>query len=279
MCPPSQVEDGATALPPVPELDRDALPRYPDLAGRVAFVTGGSAGIGAAACRVLAANGVRVVVADLDLAGAEAVVERIEAWDGEAIAVAVDVCDAEQLAAARARAEAAFGTVDIVVPFAGGFDSYHGIDDLTADRWRSIVELNLTSPFLTVKEFLAGMSERGAGAVITMGSSSARYLDVLGTSPYIAAKGGVLLLTRHLAGELGPRGIRVNCVCPSTTRSERADRLIDPERQAELAALSPLGRMGLPADTAHAVAFLASDVAAGWITGACIDVAGGRIMV
>ncbi len=272
-------ESTVAGLPPIPEIDRDTIPLYPDLKGKVAFVTGGANGIGAATCRVLAANGVRVAVADFDGDGAVQIAAKIRAWEGEAVAIPVNVCDEEGLERARLDVEEAFGPVDIVAPFAGGFGSYVAIDEMTAEEWRSVVELNLTSPFLTVKEFLPTMTSRGSGVIITMGSSSARYLDVLGTSPYIVSKGGVLLFTRHLAGELGPRGIRVNCVCPSTTRSERADRLIGPERQAELAAMSPLGRMGLPADTAHAVAFLASDVAAGWITGACLDVAGGRIMV
>ena len=99
------------------------------------------------------------------------------------------------------------------------------------------------------------------------------------TASYAAAKAGIVQLTRHAARELGDSGVRVNCIAPATTTSERIERILTPEARAELAAKAPLGRLGTPEDSAHAAVFLASDVAAGWLTGVTLDVAGGRVMI
>jgi 3-oxoacyl-[acyl-carrier protein] reductase len=103
-------------------------------------------------------------------------------------------------------------------------------------------------------------------------------LDVPLTASYAAAKAGVMVFTRHMAKEVGPHGIRANCVAPATTLTERTSRILSQERRAELAGLAPLGRLGVPDDTALATLFLASSSAA-WLTGVTLDVAGGRIML
>jgi 3-oxoacyl-[acyl-carrier protein] reductase len=122
------------------------------------------------------------------------------------------------------------------------------------------------------------MIERRRGVIVTMASNAGRLLDMKLTASYAAAKAGIAMLTRHVALEVGRHGVRVNCVAPATVRSERVDRIMSPERQAQVAAMSPLGRMGIPEDVAAVTVFLASE-SAGWLTGVTVDVAGGRVML
>jgi len=253
-------------------------PRFPDLAGRVAVVTGGSAGIGAATARVLVANGARVAVSARRLGPLAEVVAGLRAAGGDAIACTGDAADAFDMARLAATAEAELGPVDLVVPFAGGFRSYTPLVEIGVEEWRRVVDENLTSTFLTVKPFLPGMIARGRGAIVTMASNVARVADVPLTASYAAAKGGVVTFTRHAAKELGPHGIRVNCVAPATVSSERVQAVMPDDVRERVTALSPLGRLGTPEDVAYAVAFLASD-ASGWVTGVTFDVAGGRVML
>jgi 3-oxoacyl-[acyl-carrier protein] reductase len=252
-----------------------AAASYPDLEGKVALVTGGSKGIGAATCRALVANGVLVAV------NARAR-EELEAFVGElghgAIAVPGDCRREEDTAAIRRRVESELGRVDLLVPFAGGFESFTPVTELGLAEWREVVEANLTSAFATVHEFLGGMVEARAGAIVTMSSNAGRFLDKTTHAAYAAAKAGVIMFTRHLALEVGRYGVRANCVAPATTMSERIARVMTPEAIERTAAMSPLGRLGAPEDTANATLFLLSD-ASGWLTGVTIDVAGGRVML
>ncbi len=254
------------------------IPTYPDLAGKVAVVTGGSKGIGAATCRVLAANGVRVAVNGRDQTAIEAVVSGIGDAGGEAIGVSGDVCNWDAIEDMRRQVERELGPVNILVPFAGGFGAYTPVQDITEEEWHSVINANLTSTFLTVKAFLPRMIERREGSIVTMASNAARFLDATLTSSYAAAKAAIAMFTRHVAREVGPHGIRINCVAPATTLSERIEKILDDEKRAQLAAKSPLGRLGLPEDSALATLFLVSD-SASWLTGVTLDVAGGRIML
>ena len=178
----------------------------------------------------------------------------------------------------RERVEAELGPVELLAAFAGGFDHFTPIEEIGPDEWRDVIERNLTSTFLTVREFPPGMIERGRGSIVTMASISARVLDKPTTASYAAAKAGVIMFTRHLALEVGKHGIRANCVAPGTTRTERIDAIMSPEAIAWTAGLSPLGRMGAPEDTANATVFLLSE-ASSWLTGVTIDVSGGRVML
>lgn len=254
------------------------IPTYPDLAGKVAVVTGGSKGIGAATCRALAANGVRVAVVARDRAGIDAVVSGLRETGSEVVGLSADVTDLGQIDRMRSQVEAELGPPDVLVAFAGGFGRFTSVHDITEQEWHDVIESNLTSTFLTCKSFLPGMIERGSGAIVTMATNGARVLDIPLTASYAAAKAGVMVFTRHLAKEMGPHGIRANCVAPATTLTERTSRILSQERRAELAGLAPLGRLGVPDDTALATLFLASSSAA-WLTGVTLDVAGGRIML
>jgi 3-oxoacyl-[acyl-carrier protein] reductase len=254
------------------------VPRYPDLAGKVAAVTGGSRGIGEATCRMLAANGVRLGVNARSRERLDAVVDSLRSDGAQAVGYAGDCTRAADMEAFRALVEGELGPVDILLTFAGGFESFTPIEQMSEQEWREVMDANLTSVYLTIKAFLPGFVERRAGVIVTMASNGGRYLDKLLTAPYAAAKAGVVQLTRHLALELGPCGIRVNCIAPATVTSERVTTIMDDEALARTAAMSPLGRMGTPEDCALATLFLVSDSAA-WLTGNTIDVAGGRVML
>lgn len=255
-----------------------SLPRFPDLEGRVALVTGGSRGIGAATCRALAANGVRVAVNGRDQTAIDSVVHEIDALGGRALGVAADVCRLDEILAMRERVEQELGSVDILAPFAGGFWAYTPVAEITEEEWHQVIDANLTSTFLTVRAFLPTMIDRRHGAIVAMASNAARVLDVTLTSSYAAAKAGVVQFTRHLAMEVGQYGVRANCIAPATTATERIERNLTPEQREQIALRSPLGRMGTPEDSAYAALYLASD-AASWLTGVTLDVAGGRVMI
>lgn len=254
-------------------------PTYPDLSDKVAVVTGGSRGIGAATSRLLAAQGVRVTVLGRDEVAIKSTVEHIRAEGGEALGVCADATDFGALERARAETEKTFGPADLIIPFAGGGSALPGpTQDVDEEAWRSAVEGNLTATFLTVKSFLAGMVERKRGAIVTMASSAARIPSPQAPLPYSAAKAGIIMFSRQLASEVAQHGIRVNCVAPSVILTERTARYMSEQQQRQLASAHPLGRLGTPEDVALVTLFLVSS-SASWITGVTLDVAGGRVMV
>jgi 3-oxoacyl-[acyl-carrier protein] reductase len=254
------------------------IPIFPDLAGKTGVVTGGSKGIGAALCRLLVANGVRVAVNARSKEGVDALVAELKSGGGEAIGVLADVSRSEEVARMREAVGAELGDVDLLFAFAGGFGAYTAVHEISDEEWQTILDDNLTSTFLTIRSFLPRMIERRRGSIVTMSSISGRYLDAPTTASYAAAKAGVVALTQHAALELGQYGIRLNSIAPGTTLSERVERLLDDDRHRKLAGMSPLGRLGTPEDSAAAALYLASD-AASWLTGVTIDVTGGRVML
>lgn len=255
-----------------------AIPIYPDLAGRTALVTGGSKGIGAACCRALAANGVRVAINGRDPLSIAERVRELADLGAEAIGCSADCTDVAALERMQVEIENAFGPPDIVLAYAGGFDSFTPILELSEEEWRQVIDTNLTSTFLTVRTFLPAMITRGSGSIVTMASNGGRLLDKLLTSSYAAAKAGVIQFTRHIALELGSNGIRANSIAPATVASERIQRIMDDSAINATAAMSPLGTMGTPDDCALATLFLVSD-SARWLTGVTLDISGGRVML
>jgi 3-oxoacyl-[acyl-carrier protein] reductase len=258
------------------------VPVYPDLAGRVAVVTGSSRGIGAATCRLLAANGAKVVANGRDPAALQETVTRIRRDGGDAIGVATDVAEPDALERLRAETERAYGPAEVLGAFVGGGGPPPGpTPQITPPEWDAAIRGNLGVTFLTLRCFLPGMVARGRGAIVTMASTAARLAsgDRIGApTGYAVAKAGVVRLTQEVAKEVAGHGVRVNCVSPSTILTERLQARIPADRRAQLTAMHPLGRLGTPEDVACAALFLVSDCAA-WITGVTLDVAGGQIMV
>jgi 3-oxoacyl-[acyl-carrier protein] reductase len=252
-------------------------PTYADLADKVAVVTGGSRGIGAATCRLLAQNGVRVAVNGRDETAIDSVVQEIRDNGREAIGVAADLTDFVAVEHMRRRVEEELGPVDVLAAFAGGQGYPTPTEQMAEEQWRSVIDSDLTATYLAVRSFLPGMIERGRGSIVTMASSAGR-LPSQASAAYAAAKAGVVMFSRHVANEVGQHGVRVNCLAPSSVLTERVKRLMPEETQRQVAAMHPLGRMGRPEDVALAALFLASE-SSSWITGVTLDVAGGRIMV
>jgi 3-oxoacyl-[acyl-carrier protein] reductase len=169
------------------------------------------------------------------------------------------------------------GAVDILAAFAGGNGMPVPTTAETPDHWREVIDTDLTSTFLTVSNFLGPMVERGRGSIVTMSSSAGRQ-PARSNAAYAAAKAGVVAFTRHLASEVAPDDVRVNCVAPSSIETERLRSWTTQKVRQQLAESFPLRRLGQPGDVAAATLFLASD-ASSWITGTTLDIAGGKIMI
>lgn len=250
---------------------------YPDLAGRVAVVTGGSRGIGAATAVALAASGAAVAIVGRDHSAIAEVVEVIAARGGTGIGVAADCTVEADIRALHHQVSDQLGPCDILAAFAGGDGMPVPVSAETGAHWRSVIESELTSAFLTVSAFLPDIIASPAGAIITMSSAAARQA-ARSSAAYAAAKAGVIAFSRHLAAELAGKGVRVNCIAPSAIENDKMRSRVPDDRRKELGASFPLGRLGQPRDVAAAALFLASS-ASSWITGVTLDVAGGKIML
>src|SRR5215475_1437783 len=249
-----------------------------DLTDKVALITGSSRGIGAAMARLFAARGAKVAIHGRDINAIAAVYTDIDRQGAIATKVVADVTKFDQIEAMRQQVERALGPIDVLVTCAGGsFTAPGPLEDISEEGWRASVEGNLTATFLTIKSVLPSMKARNTGSIITISSAAGRKPHPQAPIPYSAAKAGIQVLSQDLAAQVGPYGIRVNCIAPETIMTER-----NQQRNAEtqiklLIDMHPIRRLGTPEDVAHAALFLASDAAA-WITGVILDVAGGAVM-
>jgi 3-oxoacyl-[acyl-carrier protein] reductase len=243
------------------------------LTGRVAVVTGASKGIGAAIAQQLASDGASVIVNYASSAQqAEAVVAKIKSAGGKAKAVRADVgkpAEAKQLIDA---AVSEFGHIDILVNNAAAYE-FLPLEQITEAHFDKMFNLNVRGLLFTTQAAAGAMGERG-GNIINIGSMASQAPPP-GGSVYSATKGAVDVITRGLAGELGPKKIRVNAVLPGPVETEGTQSMGDWDQfKAMLLPRTPLGRIGQPGDIATAVSFLASEDA-GWITGEILSAAGG----
>jgi len=244
------------------------------LAGKTALVTGASKGIGAEVARQLAAEGAAVIVNYAgSKAGADAVVAQIAQSGGRAVAVQADVSKEADVQRMFAEAKRAFGRVDVLVNNAGVYE-FGPIEEMTEAQYRRMFDVNVLGLLLATREAVKQFGEAG-GNVVNIGSVAATAAPEM-AAVYSATKGAVDTITKSLAKELGPRRIRVNAVNPGMIETEGAHALgvIEGEWGQQVAARTPLRRIGLPRDVAPVVAFVASEDAA-WMTGETFIVSGG----
>ncbi len=247
-----------------------------DFAGKVAVVTGGGNGIGAAACRAFAAHGAQVAVVDRDAAAAQRVAAEIAGNRGNATAYPLDVSDRAGFAALAAEIAAAAGGIDILVNGAG-VTVRRLIADMRAEDWDRVLAVNLTGAFNGIQAVLPFLRARGGGAIVNVASIAGQRISFGGTANYSASKAGLLGLTRHAAYELAPDHIRVNAVCPGPTATTFGGAMPTVENKAARAQKIPLGRMCEPEDIADPILFL-SGAAARMITGVALTVDGGVLI-
>ena len=258
-----------------------------NLADRTAVVTGAGSGLGRAIALALAARGARVATVDLDAASAEETAKMIGAAGGRAAAFQADTSVAADIDRAVTGAVSRFGALEIMVNNAGILDGYFSVDEMSEAVWRRVIDIDLTGVFLGCKRALQEMLPRGRGRIVNM-ASVAGLNGTGGGAAYIAAKHGVVGLTRQMAVAYSARGITVNAVCPGaipTGLRQHSQEILGPGvpdmsgrgvavSDEQVRALVPAGKRGTVEDVASAVCYLASDEA-GYITGHTMVVDGG----
>ena len=233
-----------------------------ELAGKLAIVTGGASGIGAAIARELAREEARVLIADLDREAAMRLARQIEG-----VAYAVDAADPSALAALFESIDKEEQGIDILINNVGGGAPCR-LEDLTLEHWQNTLALNLSSAFLATRGVLGAMRRRGGGAIVNVASIAAHSISPVGGAAYAVSKAGLLALTRQTAYEWAKYRIRANAVCPGPTRTSLT------QSSTRVDADFPLGAWVQPRDVAQAVRFLASP-SASMCTGAVLNIDGG----
>ena len=247
------------------------------LDGKIAIVTGAGSGFGEGIAKRFAAEGAKVVVNDIDVASGERVAREIVAAGGRAQFCAGDVSSDADVARLVASTLAAFGDLDIVVNNAGTTHRNQPMLDVSEDEFDRIYDVNVKSLFLTAKHAVPHFRKKHRGVFITI-ASTAGVRPRPGLTWYNGSKGAAIVTSRSMAAELAPGNIRVNIINPVAGETAMLADFMGqdtPEMRAKFIATIPLGRLSLPSDVATAAVFFASDEAA-FITGACLEVDGGR---
>jgi 2-hydroxycyclohexanecarboxyl-CoA dehydrogenase len=242
---------------------------------KVAVVTGAASGIGRATAEALAAEGARVIVADIDREGGEKTVATLRERGANAEFLAVDMTDAASIIAFADAVNAKYGAVDVLVNGAG-WGRTHPFWEGTPELWNKLIALNLVGPMTLAKALLPPMLERKRGRIVNIASDAGR-VGSLGETVYAGAKGGLIAFTKSLARETARHGINVNCVCPGPTETPLLAAVPEAHLEAFKKAI-PLRRFAQPSEVADAVAFFAG-AQSNYVTGQVLSVSGGLTMV
>lgn len=252
-----------------------------ELAGKIILMTGSGGGIGAATALVLARAGARLVLSDIAVDAGEAACEAVRAAGGEASFVAADLASEDAIAALVAATVERHGRLDGAFNNAGVEQRNKPLDELTLAEWEQAICIDLTAVFLCIKHQVRAMLQTGGGAVVNTASSLGQ-VGLANAAEYVAAKHGVVGLTRAAGADYGARGVRVNAVLPGITRTPMIARLSDnpalSETFARLRSRHSMERFGEPGEIGEAVAWLLSD-AASFMNGAAIAVDGGYLSI
>ena len=256
--------------------DKEHRPTQRDLGivGKIAVVTAGARGIGRAAALLLARWGACVTAVDLDAETLAGVSAEATAAGGKFESLTADVCDEAAVTALFAGVAERQGRVDILVNAVGG-GKPAALDEISGAEWDRMFSFNVKSSFFCARAAARRMP--AGGRIVNVASLAGVASSVLQGAHYSSAKAAVIGLTRHLARELGPRGITVNAIAPGTTLTERIRAQMTPEKHETLIQRIPLRRLATPEDQAGVILFLASSLSA-YVTGVTIDVNGGYLL-
>lgn len=242
----------------------------------VGIVTGAASGIGRASAERLAAEGVQVVVADVDQDGGEETVNRIQDDGGEATFVEVDVTDAESVEAMVEKTTEMYGPLTVAHNNAGIGGDALPIDEYSEDQWEAVHEVNLSGVWRCLKAELPVMSDSGEGAIVNTASMGGKV--VAGAPPYVSSKHGVIGITRSAAASYADTGVRVNAVCPGIVDTPLVEEDDNQEGIEQMVSGTPMGRKADPEEIASSVAYLLSDDAS-YVNGQPLLVDGGYTAV
>jgi NAD(P)-dependent dehydrogenase (short-subunit alcohol dehydrogenase family) len=245
--------------------------------GKIALITGGSSGIGRATAQIFAREGAKVIVADVIVDGGEETVRLIKSAGGEALFVKTDVSQPADVEAMVKKAVETYGRLDCAFNNAGIEGALQTTSEYDAAVWDRVMSINLKGLWLCMKSEIQQMLKQGGGAIVNT-ASAAGLVAVPGLSAYVAAKHGVVGLTKTAALEYAKQGIRVNAVCPGGVDTPMVKRVFgnNPQFAEAAAAAEPVGRLAQPAEIGEAVVWLCSD-AASFVTGLPMAVDGGMV--
>jgi NAD(P)-dependent dehydrogenase (short-subunit alcohol dehydrogenase family) len=245
-------------------------------ANKVAFVTGAGSGIGRATATAFAAEGAHVVVADIDSAGNEETAQLAAGYGGRVLAIKCDVTSSSDIQAAVEQTVREFGRLDIAFNNAGIEQPPAPLVDITEEEWSRLLDIDLRSAFLCMKYEIPAMLENGGGSIVNT-SSGAGVIGIRGQAAYVAAKHGLIGLTKSAALDYAAQGVRVNAICPGIIETPMMNRFSGgtPEGRARVIDQEPIGRMGSPMEIASAVLWLSSDLG-GFATGHAMVIDGGQ---
>ena len=248
-----------------------------DFKGKFGIITGAANGIGRASALELYQRGAGLLLADIETEPLVSVADEISSGGGRVIYLKTDVSREDQVKAMVDLAMQEFERIDFLVTSAGDLQQ-KGILEISLEEWDRVLGVNLRGLFMCCHQVAPIMAKQKSGAIVNVASLAGRSTSVLGGPAYTSSKAGVIGLTRHIARELAPLGVRANAFCPGATKTRMVTEANFPGGWEAIAGVTPLRRISEPSEQAKAVAFLAGDDSC-YMTGACLDSNGGALML